>query len=666
MSLVNPLSLILAGLALPIIAFYILKVRLRRVPVSTLLFWEQIFEEKKHRSLWQKLRQLLSLLLQLLFLGLLVFALADPIFRWQQAHARRVVLIVDNSASMNAVDVKPSRLGRAKTEALRVIEGLRAGDELALIAAGAFPRVACGPTDHERSLQSALASIVACDAPTHVDEAVLLARRLLSGSDKVPHIVVISDFGFASAKDLTGQADIELIAVGEKTANLGITRLQARRSLLDPIGYEILVEVQNASDEPASFRLELDLNDDPIDVVPLSLAPGERSLQVFEKTSAEGGRLRATIDRADEFPADNTAWAILPRRARQKVILVTSGNLFLEKVFEALPLVDLEVVRIPEEVRAASGGTPAPPGPGTPVSTAVAAPAHATESTITVFHRKFPDVLPPGHVIVIEPDRSGPLWKRGELLRDPVVAKLDKESPLMLHVRLDNVVMPEARKLALAGPARVLAESAAGDPLYAVLERPAVDTQRPGKTVVLPVDLDKSDLPLQTAFPIMMANLLNWFGGTKGELTEAITAGMAAPVELPRLSDAPVEYFLRAPDGREQPLNAPNGSSRVTAGPLEKCGIWSVISRRTKGGRQSAEGGKAAQHTPAPAEVVTDLACNLASRRESDLKPAEGLPDRPRSAAAGLAIRPIWYYLVATALLLTCWEWFLYHRRWID
>ena len=34
--------------------FYILKIRLRRVPVSTLLFWQQIFEEKKRRALWQR------------------------------------------------------------------------------------------------------------------------------------------------------------------------------------------------------------------------------------------------------------------------------------------------------------------------------------------------------------------------------------------------------------------------------------------------------------------------------------------------------------------------------------------------------------------------------------------------------------------------------------
>ena len=87
---------------------------------------------------------------------------------------------------------------------------------------------------------------------------------------------MLTDGGFDGAAELARQEDVELIALGKKTGNVGITRLQARRSLLDPIGYEILVEVVNASDEPVSCRLELDLDDDPIDVVPLTLAPGER------------------------------------------------------------------------------------------------------------------------------------------------------------------------------------------------------------------------------------------------------------------------------------------------------------------------------------------------------------------------------------------------------
>jgi hypothetical protein len=518
---------------------------------------------------------------------------------------------------------------------------MRLGDELAIITAAAQPRVTCGATDHQRTLRTALESIKPVDGPTRVNEAVALARRLLSGSEKIRRVVVLSDGCSDGAAALAGEDDVELIPLGKETGNVGITRLQARRSLLDPIGYEILVEVINASDVPASFRLELDLGDDPIDVVPLNLAPGEKTVHFFEKTSAEGGRLRATIDRGDSLPADNTAWAILPRRDRQMVRLVTPGNLFLEKVFEAIPLVDLTVAKVPDPVK--------PP-------TAAPAPPNAAAAPITVFHRRVPDVLPGGHVLVIEPDASGPLWQLGQAIHNPVVAKQDKESPLMLNIRLDNVVMPEARKLALKVPASVLAESAAGDPLYAVLDRPGGAGQ--GKVVVLTVDLDKSDLPLQTAFPIMMSNLLNWFSGTKGELREALPAGSVAEIEVPAARSSGVDHVLLDPAGHRKKIDLPEGATKATVGPLDHTGVWSIV-------RETVSDQKLAK-TAVVTEVVTELACNLADRRESDIRPADDLPKRRPGLAAGLAVRPIWYYLLASAFLLSCWEWFLYQRRWID
>src|SRR5947207_1116447 len=129
MNLANPLALAWAGLLIPVVVFYILKIRLRRVPVSTVIFWRQIFEEKKPRSLWQRLRHLLSLLVQLALLLLLIFALAQPFFAWEANEARRVVLVLDNSASMNATDVAPSRLAAAKELALKAIDSLRHRDE---------------------------------------------------------------------------------------------------------------------------------------------------------------------------------------------------------------------------------------------------------------------------------------------------------------------------------------------------------------------------------------------------------------------------------------------------------------------------------------------------------------------------------------------------------
>jgi len=623
MNLLHPIALAWAALAIPIVIFYILKIRMRRVPVSTTLFWRQIFEEKQPRSIWQKLRHLLSLLVQLAFLALVVLALAEPIFRWEIREARRIVLVLDNSSSMNAADGQggPTRLARAREEALALVDGLRFRDEVAILAAGTQPTVRCGMTGHQSTLREAIRTLPATDGPTRVKEAVDLARRLLadpgdSATKGRSSVVVVSDGGFEGAARLAGAGDVRLINVGGRPGNVGITRFQVRRSLVDPIGYQILAEVVNASETPVETRLEIELDDKPVDVVPLKLDPGQRFRKVFEKTSAEGGRLVGKIVRDDALAADNRAWAILPRREIQKVTLVApEGNLFLEKVFEANPLVDLAVAK-------AASSTPG----------------------ITVFHKQVPAKLPPGPVLVIEPTGASDLWQLGEVQHNPIVTKQDKDSPLMAHVRLDNVLMPEARQLRITAPkVHVLASSLAGDPLYAAIERPE------GKVLVLTVNLEKGDLPLQTAFPILVANALGWFAGTKGELRESLATGAVADLELPP-SASPGGLVLRAPDGRTRAL--PAVGAKVTVGPLDECGIWSI-------------GRPADPKDPAPAKPVLEVACNLASREESDLR--SPLPPSPRAVlAGGFGGWPIWVTLCALALALAGLEWYLYQRRWIS
>ena len=136
MSFVAPTALWWALLAIPIIALYILRVRLRRKRVSTTMFWDRVFEEKRTTSLWRRLRHLVSLLLQLAFLALLVLALGDPIFSWLSQKRQHIVLVIDNSASMNAGEDGGTRLDVAKRCAKDLIRGLRMGDEMAILSAG--------------------------------------------------------------------------------------------------------------------------------------------------------------------------------------------------------------------------------------------------------------------------------------------------------------------------------------------------------------------------------------------------------------------------------------------------------------------------------------------------------------------------------------------------
>jgi hypothetical protein len=279
----SPSSLYWFGLAVPIVVFYILKIRLRRHPVSTVMFWKQVLDEQNPRSIWQRLRHIVSLLMQLAMLTLLVLALADPYFFWEVRSARRIVLVVDHSASMNATDVKPSRLAEARRQVGQLIAGMRHRDEVALVAAGTQPQVIVGFTGRQRTLSDAIQALPQTDGPSHVAEAIALGQRLLGERQdgKRPEVIVLTDGRFTgyerytkapqanpaepqpvSADNSTGSsnqaneglAEVTIRVIGERTSNVGITQFQVRRSLVDPLGYEILAEVTNSSDQPVECR----------------------------------------------------------------------------------------------------------------------------------------------------------------------------------------------------------------------------------------------------------------------------------------------------------------------------------------------------------------------------------------------------------------------------
>jgi hypothetical protein len=683
MSFALPSAFWLAACAAPIILFYILKVRLRRQHVSTNLFWKQIYEEKPPRSIWQYLRHLLSLLVQLLILTLLVLAVADPYLPWQLLQARRLVVVVDRSASMRAPDVLPSRFGAAIESAAAVVDGLRFRDQLAIIAAGPRPEVVIGMSSHAPTLKRALRRIEVSDNPTDLSSAIDLAKRLIS---EQPHgeVLVYTDNctdvekGVGSqtpgTKDPTVTAEkktpaVKLCTFGTRVNNVGITQFQARRSLVDPLGYEVLAAVTNASDAAVECRLELELNGAPVDVIPLKLAANEKWRRALQKTSIEGGALVARLTRIaspaaedsrsnddkgappsvpqttslNHLATDDAAWAIVAPRRPQNVLVVTDGNLFIQKVFQANPLVKCEVRKdLPKEW-----------------------PSDA----IIVLHRLVSPQLPPGNVLVVDPTSDCDAWSVGEEIENPLIAQQQSDSPLMAHLRLDNIVLPAARRLSFKTPPQALAGTLSGDPVYAEVKRER------GKCLVLSVDLDRSDLAFRTAFPILATNALNWFRDNTGEMEHALSTGQVAQIPLPtEATNFSKELLLRAPSGRETKLlrgdarqekppekaasaqaatpskpAPPSKPLDISIGPLEECGVWTVLA--------SSAGDKPS--------VVREVAVNLANERESDLRPIEtSNSSAVQTASVGSWLaRPLWFYLAAAACLAAVVEWLLHQRR---
>ena len=144
MGVLEPAGLLLALLAIPIILFYMLRLRRQEITVSSSMLWRQVVQDRQANAPWQKLRRNLLLYLQLLVLALLVLGLARPFVLGANQTAGNLVIILDGSASMQAIDGADTgsgqtRFARAQAEAGALIDGLTTGNRLTLILAGPVP-----------------------------------------------------------------------------------------------------------------------------------------------------------------------------------------------------------------------------------------------------------------------------------------------------------------------------------------------------------------------------------------------------------------------------------------------------------------------------------------------------------------------------------------------
>src|SRR3972149_9601088 len=119
-SLTNMLTwwqwLILAAVPPAIVALYFLKLKRRPVVVPSTYLWHKSIEDLHVNTIWQRLKRNILLLLQLLLIFLLMGALLRPSWQGTKLEGNRFVFLVDNSASMSATDIDPTRLANAKQQ----------------------------------------------------------------------------------------------------------------------------------------------------------------------------------------------------------------------------------------------------------------------------------------------------------------------------------------------------------------------------------------------------------------------------------------------------------------------------------------------------------------------------------------------------------------------
>ncbi|HZR15843.1 MAG TPA: BatA and WFA domain-containing protein, partial [Verrucomicrobiae bacterium] len=125
----------MAALAIPVLIHLLLKRRKKRIQFSTVRFFQQQDEQSSRR---RKLRNFFLLALRLLIVALLVLAFSRPYSRQNEAVAaarkqRRVVFVLDRSASMLATGTDGQRWALAKQAILKALGELGSDDAAALV-----------------------------------------------------------------------------------------------------------------------------------------------------------------------------------------------------------------------------------------------------------------------------------------------------------------------------------------------------------------------------------------------------------------------------------------------------------------------------------------------------------------------------------------------------
>ena len=143
-------------------------------------------------------------------------------------------------------------------------------------------------------------------------------------------------------------------------------------------------------------------------------------------------------------------------------------------------------------------------------------------------------------------------------LTNPGIGTLDPDEPVLRYVDLSTTHISEAVKLSTPTWARTIVPGPRGAPLLYAGNRDGIGA------AVLAFEPRRSDLPLQVAFPILLANLTGELLGSSTAPTEAVDPG--TPVEL-HIPVGAMGLTVTRPDGAKTdlvPSSTAVGASAVT------------------------------------------------------------------------------------------------------
>ena len=624
----NVLSFLLL-LSIPVIIFLSFTGKKRyTLHTTTLYLWNTTLVTKKNSLKMRRFIKNLCLIFRILIIMCIAAALAEPYIK-SGIHVlkKNVILILDVSASMNVPYSNDTRFHEAKRKAYECISLPGKNNTMAVIEAGAIPRLITPFTDNRATLKKIIMQSRTTDEPGHIHDALDLAFSLTRGKPDY-EVILISDGAFSLSQSYNNKK-IRYIKTGDNRKNIGITEFYIRRKEGKGGSFEILIKVQSFCNSPEQTNLAVYSGQEAGYAASGSAKTRATTglvkiyeenflLESFsEKTfiihySGRGEDIiKAEIDSKDDLLADNNAWAVLKPREQVEVLLVTKGNFFLESVFRSFPNITLTRA---DELN---------------YSNLLSA---SKKYDIIIFDRiNTPHLVKGKYILIRSFPQNLPIKVQGNIVSPPVLT-WEQGHPIMKSVSLNNTGILETSKVIPGKDMDVLIKNR-DTALLSVYNTKGI------QAVCFSFDLLQSDLVLKPSFPILMRNCVMWLTGENngnpgsiirtGQLYEIFLSPWIENVMVATPEGISTEYT-----GIEKPFLYPH---------TQKAGIYRI-----------------------QAENYTDqFAVNLINKEESDVNErdhtfTQGSPKVNGILTGIIDFLAIWhYFIIFCVVLLTC-EWFIW------
>ncbi len=623
MNFLNPSGLWFLTLIIPIILLYLLKLRREDFIVSSTYLWQTLIRDQQANAPWQRLRSSLLLILQLMFLFAIVAAILRP-YVWREGiSSSSLIFIFDTSLSMSASDEQPSRLGEAKRRAFEILDGLPDDTLLTLITAGEQPRTLVS-LSRDRSLVRQTIRQLQPEAGGSSLASALQIASAISERQTDPQTVVFAEHWAGLPANLNLKGEIQFVQVGISYANQAVQTLSIQPDFENK-NLNAFIQVANFGSASAKRRVVVLADGMPVHAADLEIAAhAENNLVVsgiLSSTQVLEARLQPAAIGQDYLSLDDVRYAVVHHPEPVKAALISPGNHFLETALRLMPQVQLEIIAVGDE-----------PDPDT---------------DLVIYDQIVPEFggLPDTSIFFIAPPQSTSFFTITGKIALPIPTLSEPVDPMVAQIDLNGISILDASRVEIPAWGKTLiVDSVSDDPQPALLFTGDVEGRR---LAVLTFSLNRSDLPLNVAFPVLISRLVSWLApGVSGTLPAELQPGEALSLTplLASQPTAPHSMIIAHPDGSRTAIDP--RQERPVFAETDQPGVYRIV---------------------LDGSFISSFAVNLSASSESDIAPTEP-PASVVSAAesnpqiASLSQREGWRWAASLALLFLLAEWLTYHR----